>query len=436
VNSASLPVDAPLLRCSGVSKLYARRTQTRRSRLAEIAWPALFGLPIKEMSGPRANEFWAVSDVNFELRKGEALGVIGLNGSGKTTLLRMLAGQILPDRGEIVINGTSAAMIDLQAGFQPPASGRQNIFLRGAALGFTREQTREKLEEIIEFSELGDAIDAPMASYSSGMKMRLAFSVMAIVAPNVLFIDEVLAVGDFKFRQKCLSKVREMRARSAFVLVSHSMGEISRFCDQAIVLKSGCVDFHGAPSEAIAHYMQVQSDQAAPKKKTIAPDNNGAGKGEASSLPPIIPETVDRPELLDRFEFSWIGSDGEAGGKILEGRPFAIEMSFYIHYAPRNLVVGVPVYDMDGNVISAFSTDAEAGKIEAGVSDRITVRFDIPDASFNPGKHRAAVGITDGTEFLLMKELPELVIEPTGRKSWGRVSIPYTMSVRASESID
>ena len=405
--------ETPLLSVDRVSKLYARRTQTRRARLADIAGPAFFGFGAKEIGDLREHEFWAVDDVSFDLRQGEAVGVIGLNGSGKTTLLRMLAGQILPDKGEIRIAGTSAAMIDLQAGFQPPASGRENIFLRSAALGLTREKTDDLLDDIMEFSELGDAIDAPMASYSSGMKMRLAFSVMATVAPDVLFIDEVLAVGDFRFRQKCLGKIREMRERSAFVFVSHSMNDIARFCDRALVMHQGRCVFAGVPTDAIAYYQKLDSGSAAPP----------------ATRKNLIPAAVNRPDMLDEVEFSWIGSDGRPDGAVMEGQPFGAKISFRLHFSPHNLVVGIPIYDLDGEVIVGFATDAYGGKINAAASDRVSIEFLIADATLNPKKYRAAIGITDGSEFLHMIELPDFVVSPTGRKSWGAISIPFSCKI-------
>lgn len=408
--------DDLLLSADRVSKLYARRTETRRARLAQIAWPALLGFHAKEPGELREHEFWAVKDVSFALRRGEALGIIGLNGSGKTTLLRMLAGQILPDAGEIRIAGSSAAMIDLQAGFQPAASGRQNIFLRSAALGFSRKQALERLNEIIDFSELGDAIDAPMASYSSGMKMRLAFSVMTTVAPEVLFIDEVLGVGDFRFRQKCLGKIREMRERSSFVFVSHSMGDIARFCDRALVMHRGCCAFAGLPADAIAYYQKLERNSAAP----------------APGRKRLIPGEVSRPELLDDFEFEWIGSDGAPGGQVVEGGPFAAKVSFVLRFSPRNLVVGLPIYDLDGDVIVGFSTDVDGKKVDAAASDRVRVEFSVPNATLNPNRYRAAIGITDGSEFLHMVELPDLIVSAAGRKSWGFVSIPFSCSVAAT----
>ncbi|MEZ5996626.1 MAG: ABC transporter ATP-binding protein [Hyphomonadaceae bacterium] len=369
-----------------------------------------FGGRPPEIDDPQRGEFWALRDVSFDLRRGEALGVIGLNGSGKTTLLRILAGQILPDRGEVRVTGATAAMIDLTAGFQPTASGRRNIFLRAAALGFTRREILALQDEIIAFSELGDAIDAPMKTYSSGMKMRLAFSVMAMLQPDILFIDEVLAVGDFRFRQKCLARIREMRARSAFVFVSHAMGDVSRFCDRVIVLHKGEIAFQGSPDDAIAFYktLEQNSEPAKPASK------------------PLIPDTVDRPDLVDGLSFAWGDAEGTGKNEIIEGMPVGAKITFNVHYEPRNLIVGVPIYDMEGAVLAGFATDANGVTLRPAAGDRVDLELFVPDSVLNPGRFRVAIGITDGTEFLLMRELPNLIIRPNGRKSWGVASIPHT----------
>lgn len=397
-----------ILEVQNLSKLYARRDKAMRNRLARFAHRALWGRAAPEISTPLEHEFWALNDLSFSLKRGEALGVIGLNGSGKTTLLRILAGQILPDRGEVRITGTSAAMIDLQAGFQPASSGHKNIFLRAAALGFTRRETQAMLADIVDFSELGDAIDAPMSSYSSGMKMRLAFSVMAMVQPDILFIDEVLAVGDFRFRQKCLARIREMRARSAFVFVSHSMGDVARFCDRVVVLHKGQIVHMSEPDEAIAFYQTLEQDSR--------PTQIGSKR--------LIPEVVDRPELLDNLAFRWVGTPGLNDCEVFEGDRLGLNISFTIRYKPHNLIVGVPLYDVDGNVLTGFATDASGIVLDVGPGDHVQLEMVAPDAVFNAGRYRAAIGITDGTEFVHMRELPDLVVKPNGRKSWGAISVP------------
>jgi ABC-type polysaccharide/polyol phosphate transport system ATPase subunit len=397
-----------LLRANNVSKLYARRDAAMRRRAAQSMTRAFFGGRPPEIGETQKHEFWALRDISFDLFQGEAIGVIGLNGSGKTTLLRILAGQLLPDSGDVEIVGNSAAMIDLTAGFQPAVSGRRNIFLRAAALGYTRRQTLEMYDEIVEFSELGDAIEATMATYSSGMRMRLAFSVMAMVRPDVLLIDEVLAVGDFRFRQKCLSHIRQMRDQSAFVFVSHSMGDVSRFCDRVIVLHKGRAVFAGAANEAIAFYRSLDRDSS--------PAEPGSK--------PVMPEPIIRPDVVDDLSFKWLGTCGKDNSEFAEGDPIRLRVSFTVRYKPHNLIVGVPIYDLDGNVISGFATDAIGVVLNVDAGDRVELEMTASSA-FNSGRYRAGIGITDGTEFLNMHELSNLVVRADGRKTWGTVTLPY-----------
>ena len=188
----------------------------------------------------RPEEFWAVNDVSFELRRGECLGLIGRNGAGKTTLLRMLNGLIKPDKGRIEMRGRVGALIALGAGFNPILTGRENIYVNAAVLGLSKKETDEKFDEIVEFAELDEFIDAPVQSYSSGMQVRLGFAVAAImIQPDVLLLDEVLAVGDMGFKIKCLNSVRQIMTKTAVVFVSHSMQFVSQFCTRIVLMERG-----------------------------------------------------------------------------------------------------------------------------------------------------------------------------------------------------
>tara|TARA_R110000851_G_scaffold7469_1_gene28965 strand:- start:61631 stop:62878 length:1248 start_codon:yes stop_codon:yes gene_type:complete len=187
----------------------------------------------------RPKEFWAVKDINFELRRGECLGLIGHNGAGKSTLLKILNGLINPDAGKVTIKGRVGALIELGAGFNPILSGRENIYNNGAVLGFTRKEIDEKVEEIIDFSEIREFIDMPVRNYSSGMKVRLGFAVAAQMEPDVLIIDEVLAVGDIGFRMKCLTKIGSLLNKTAVIFVSHTMPQISRIANKILLLERG-----------------------------------------------------------------------------------------------------------------------------------------------------------------------------------------------------
>jgi len=187
----------------------------------------------------RPKEFWAVKDISFELRRGECLGLIGHNGAGKSTLLKILNGLINPDAGKVTIKGRVGALIELGAGFNPILSGRENIYNNGAILGFTRKEINEKIEEIIDFAEIREFIDMPVQNYSSGMKVRLGFAVAAQMEPDVLIIDEVLAVGDIGFRTKCLNRIGELLQNTAVIFVSHSMPQVARAANIILLMSHG-----------------------------------------------------------------------------------------------------------------------------------------------------------------------------------------------------
>ncbi len=188
----------------------------------------------------RFNDFWALRDVSFEIHKGERLGVLGLNGSGKSTLLKIVSGVLKPTKGNVVTRGKVAPLLELGAGFTPEYTGRENIYLYGAMLGYSKELLDEKFDEIVDFSELGEFIDVPIKNYSSGMKARLGFSVATIVEPDILILDEVLSVGDKRFKRKSERKVMNMFDKGVTVLfVSHSLDQVLRICDKAIILDGG-----------------------------------------------------------------------------------------------------------------------------------------------------------------------------------------------------
>jgi ABC-2 type transport system ATP-binding protein len=202
------------------------------------------------------HEFEAVSGVSFDVRKGEIVGLIGRNGSGKSTLLKIVAGVYRPTTGKVLVNGTLAPMIELGAGMHHELTGRENILLNGLLMGYSKELMRSREQRIIEFADIGDFIDVPVKQYSTGMYMRLAFSVATEVDPDILVVDEILAVGDFTFQQKCFDRLRSFRDLGKTILfVSHSMNQIEDYCDRAILLEKGQLVVNGAPAEAIKAYI-------------------------------------------------------------------------------------------------------------------------------------------------------------------------------------
>ncbi|MCL5783765.1 MAG: ABC transporter ATP-binding protein [Patescibacteria group bacterium] len=203
----------------------------------------------------RQEDFWALKDIIFEVKKGESIGVIGTNGSGKSTILKLIAGVLTPTKGKITVNGHISPLIELGAGFHPELTGRENIYLNGTILGLSKKEVDEKLNDIIAFSELEEFIDTPVKHYSSGMYMRLGFSVAIHTKPDILLIDEILAVGDVAFQTKCLNKMEEFKKSGVTIfIVSHNMEMIKKFCHKAIMLSAGKVTFNGDCAQALEEY--------------------------------------------------------------------------------------------------------------------------------------------------------------------------------------
>jgi ABC-type polysaccharide/polyol phosphate transport system ATPase subunit len=400
-----------ILEVEKLSKLYSRNQGSSRQRMSGAIFRTLIKRPPKIPSQLKPGEFWSLRDINFSLKRGEAIGVIGLNGAGKSTLLRILSGQILPDAGEARIQGQTAAMIDLTAGFSANASGRRNITLRGTALGRSTEEIEATIQDVIDFSELGEAIDAPFATYSSGMRMRLAFSIMMVSEPDLLFIDEILSVGDFRFKQKCLQRIRDIRERVAFVLVSHSMANIKLFCTKAMVLHRGEMVYLGDPEEAIERYQELESPEANTYEKRI--------------------QTILKPQFrnnksLEHIRHYWCDQKGNEIDQIKSGEMLYFKTEITLNYVPRNLVLGVPVWQDDGKYVTGFSTEFEKKKfdIQAGVKTEFIL--EVPNLPFNPGEYVSNFAVSDGPEFLYRGVNPTLTVLPVRDRVWGVVTIPHS----------
>lgn len=204
------------------------------------------------------NEFWALRNVSFTVNKGDRLGILGLNGAGKSTLLKIIAGVYRPTEGTVTSNGLIAPLLELGAGFDPQYTGAENIFLYGSILGYSRQYLTEKFDEIVEFAELKEFINVPLKNYSSGMRARLGFAIATITDPDILILDEVLSVGDAKFRKKSEKKIMEMFSRGVTVLfVSHSLDQIKKLCNKAIILQKGQVVASGDVKEIAEVYQEM-----------------------------------------------------------------------------------------------------------------------------------------------------------------------------------
>ena len=233
--------DEVLVKVENVSKKFCRSLKKSLWYGVQDIATELSGRKIEKELRP--DEFWAVKDVSFEVKRGECLALIGPNGAGKSTLLKMLNNLIKPDKGCIRIRGRVGALIELGAGFNPILTGRENIYVNGAVLGLSKAEIDRKFDEIIEFAEIGNFLDTPVQNYSSGMKVRLGFAVAAHLNPDVMIIDEVLAVGDIGFRAKCFNKIQQIMKSSSVLFVSHNLTDVARICSNIIVLNHGKAEF-------------------------------------------------------------------------------------------------------------------------------------------------------------------------------------------------
>jgi lipopolysaccharide transport system ATP-binding protein len=244
------------IQVKNLSKCY-QIYDTPRDRLKQFVVPRLQGLAGQ---APRQyfREFWALQDVSFEVKKGETVGIIGRNGSGKSTLLQIICGTLNPTSGSVETRGRIAALLELGSGFNPEFTGRDNVYMNAAVLGLSREEVDARLDEIIAFADIGEFIDQPVKTYSSGMVVRLAFAVAINVDPEILIVDEALSVGDELFQRKCFSRIEAIRSNGATILfVSHSGGQIVELCDRAMLMDSGEKLAEGMPKHIVGIYQKL-----------------------------------------------------------------------------------------------------------------------------------------------------------------------------------
>ena len=232
-----------------VSKLFRKQNQRTFKELI----PAVLGRK------KAFDSFWALKDINLEIKKGETVGIIGPNGSGKSTLLKLIAGVSQPTKGSIKINGKIAPLIELGAGFHPELTGRENVYLNGVILGMTRKEIDEKFNDIVDFAELWDFIDQPVKHYSSGMYFRLAFAVAIYTSPDILLIDEIFAVGDISFQEKCYEFIHNFRKSKTIIIVTHDMNAVKLMSARTVLLNKGGVTIFNNPDAAINEYKNIST---------------------------------------------------------------------------------------------------------------------------------------------------------------------------------
>ena len=349
-----------------VRKVYRRFSRRRKFATLKSAL-----LSRKLLRNLRVNEgFEALKDVSFNVETGRAVGIIARNGSGKSTLLKLIAGIGKPTMGKIRVNGRISALIELGAGFHPEISGRENIFINGMMLGLSRREVASQFDAIVAFAELEDFIDAPVKTYSSGMYMRLGFSVAIHVDPDILLIDEVLAVGDEAFTHKCLDKFSEFRRRGkTIVLVTHSLDLIERLCDEAIWLDQGLVKAQGDPRRVVDAYRldvaRVEDQQFVATKRPSLTVNDDTPEDDVKH------ETEDEAgpgrwgsrevEILD---VQLLGCDGQIQKTFETGDQMEIRLRVRPSYPITDFAFGIGIFNAEG--VSCYGTNTQIEGVKLG----------------------------------------------------------------------
>ena len=326
----------------------------------------------------RADEFWAVQNVSFELKRGECLGLIGHNGAGKSTLLKVLNGLIPPDTGRITMKGRVCALIELNAGFNPILSGRENIFNQAALLGFSKEETLAKFDAIVDFSEIGDFLDMPVQNYSSGMRVRLGFAIAAQMEPDVLIIDEVLAVGDVGFRAKCIARMGEMLQNSAFVFVSHSMPQVARISTSVLHLDHGKIVLFSSNVAAglDSYYAGFGSEKIS---------QSGSGKVKVTRLHASTQQ--EHVEMGGQLSVDW-------------GEPIDISIECEFLSGCDEATIQLVVWNQElAPVMDVVGQDHKSAVIRPGLDGRCHIQTRIEGLTFNSGRYSFSIVVLSPDTF-------------------------------------
>jgi ABC-type polysaccharide/polyol phosphate transport system ATPase subunit len=371
-----------------VRKTYRR--YGRRKSFGTLKSAILSGRAARDLKPDEA--FEALKGVSFDVTAGKTFGIVGRNGSGKSTMLKLIAGIGRPTSGDVEVHGRVSALIELGAGFHPEISGRDNVFINGMMLGLSKREIAGRFDEIVAFAELENFIDEPVKTYSSGMYMRLGFSVAINVDPDVLLVDEVLAVGDEAFTHKCLDKFADFRRRGRTVLlVTHSLDMVTRFCDEALWLDHGVVRGQGDPRRVVDAYLM----------DVAAEENEALG---AITARPAATQQEEPTDMMKAVEGRWgsreaeirtvefVGTDGVAGHVFESGKALAIRMRVRAHQPLQDFVFGVALFSADGVCCYGTNTDIEGAEPREFAGDA-EVSFVIESLCLVAGTYKVDVAV-------------------------------------------
>ncbi|MBF2018540.1 MAG: ABC transporter ATP-binding protein [Hydrococcus sp. C42_A2020_068] len=331
----------------------------------------------------RKGEFWALKDVSFQLRRGEALGLVGANGAGKSTLLRIISGLIKPDTGRVRVRGRLAPLIALGAGFNPILTGRENVYANMSILGLSTKEINERFDAVVDFAEIGEAIDAPVQSYSSGMSARLGFASAIHTQPDILLIDEVLAVGDIKFKAKCYRRLHELNQQGvSFILVNHNTQAILNVCDSAIYLSKGQLVAFGDTGTILNQY-----------EKDLFLEGRENTPGVL-----YLPKKLEHESLgLDLISIYFKSLEGDIVESIISGEPIVFCVNFRAHkkFSDVNVHLKITELRKQGNPILFLSNKNDGKSFEVGIGEH-EIQLKIPYLSLVPGAYIMSIKLKEG----------------------------------------
>jgi lipopolysaccharide transport system ATP-binding protein len=370
-------MDKPIIEAKNLGKRYLIGERqpylALRDSMAELLKKPFRLFQKHEPSHPGQNEFWALKDVNFQIQKGETVGIIGRNGAGKSTLLKILSQITPPTTGSIHLRGRMASLLEVGTGFHPELTGRENIYLNGALLGMKKHEIKQKFDQIIEFADISKFLDTPVKRYSSGMYVRLAFSVAAHLEPDILVVDEVLAVGDAEFQKKCLGKMEEVTGKQGrtILFVSHNMAAIERLCSKSILLKDGQIKAHGKTPDIINQYL---SEHKKEQENTIWENKDNKIYNQYFN-----PEKIYLTDENGKIITSHIRND----------KPVWFCVKAKIEELTRQLFIGYIVYDDNGTAIyQSYQIDTDEPSWPKFKTGQNIIRSQIPAHFLNEGKYR------------------------------------------------
>ena len=323
-------------------------------------------------------EHYALRDVNFDIQEGECVGIIGTNGSGKSTILKIITGVLTPTQGEVKVDGRISALLELGAGFNMEYSGLENVYLNGTMTGFSKEEIDARLDDILEFADIGDFIHQPVKTYSSGMFVRLAFAVAINIDPEILVVDEALSVGDVFFQAKCYHKFEEFKKQGKTILfVSHDLSSVSKYCDRVILLNKGVKLDEGSPKQMVDLYKQLLvgqdpvKQQEADKEKKAAVQSEGTGNFQAN---PNMLEYGNRMAEIIHFEV--LDDRGMLSNTIEKGTEFKIRMKVHFKEDNQEPIMAYTFKNIKGTEITGTNTMFEKAQVaRSGAGDECTVTF-------------------------------------------------------------